>query len=74
VKIIYLSPYSPDFNPIEEMFSSFKAYIRRHGDRLRGLLRTKDKGRISMFFYEAIGAVCRPAKVAGWFRNYRRPA
>ncbi|KAJ3456616.1 hypothetical protein MRS44_016639 [Fusarium solani] len=29
VKILYLSPYSPDFNPIEEFFAELKAFIRR---------------------------------------------
>ena len=30
VWIIFLPPYSPDFNPIEESFSDLKSYIRRH--------------------------------------------
>ncbi|CAG1980148.1 unnamed protein product [Fusarium graminearum] len=30
VKLLYLSPYSPDFNPIEEFFAELKAFIRRH--------------------------------------------
>lgn len=29
--IMYLLPYSPDFNPIELAFSSIKAYVRREG-------------------------------------------
>lgn len=29
-KLIFLPPYSPDFNPIEFAFSSIKAYLRRH--------------------------------------------
>lgn len=29
-KLLYLPPYSPDLNPIEEFFSELKAYIRRH--------------------------------------------
>ncbi len=29
VKLIYLPPYLPDFNPIEEFFSQLKAAIRR---------------------------------------------
>jgi len=28
--LVYLPPYSPDFNPIEEAFSSIKAWLRRH--------------------------------------------
>jgi len=30
VKLIYLPPYSPDLNPIEQWFSSLKANIKRH--------------------------------------------
>lgn len=30
VKLVYLQPYSPDLNPIEEFFSDFKAFIRRN--------------------------------------------
>jgi len=29
-KLIFLPPYSPDYNPIEQAFSSIKAYLRRH--------------------------------------------
>lgn len=32
VQIIFLPPYSPDLNPIEEAFSKFKAWIRRNYD------------------------------------------
>ncbi|KAJ5142504.1 uncharacterized protein N7515_001291 [Penicillium bovifimosum] len=30
VKLVYLPPYSPDLNPIEEFFAELKAYIRRN--------------------------------------------
>jgi transposase len=29
-KLIYLPPYSPDFNPIEHAFHSIKAWLRCH--------------------------------------------
>ena len=29
-RLIYLPPYSPDFNPIEEAFSFIKGWLRRH--------------------------------------------
>lgn len=32
VRIEYLPPYLPDFNPIEEAFSKIKAFIRRNND------------------------------------------
>lgn len=31
-KVIYLPPYSPDFNPIETAFSSLKAWFKRYRD------------------------------------------
>jgi transposase len=30
MRLEYLPPYSPDFNPIEEGFSAFKAWLRRN--------------------------------------------
>lgn len=30
VKLVYLLPYSPDLNPIEEFFTKLKAFIRRN--------------------------------------------
>jgi transposase len=29
VKLLFLPPYSPDLNPIEEFFAELKAYIKR---------------------------------------------
>lgn len=30
VQILYLPLYSPDFNPIEKLWSKMKAYLRKH--------------------------------------------
>ena len=30
--VIFLPPYSPDLNPIEETFASIKSYLRTHED------------------------------------------
>lgn len=37
-KVVYLSPYSPDFNPIEHLWSKLKAYLRCVEARTRELL------------------------------------
>jgi transposase len=29
LRLIYLAPYSPDMNPIEEFFAEVKTYMRR---------------------------------------------
>jgi transposase len=58
--VLPLPPYSPDFNPIEEMFSKFKAFLRRVGARAKEHL------------YDAIGDGLRevtPEDILGWFRH-----
>jgi transposase len=37
-EFVYLPPYSPDFNPIEQAFSKFKASLRRAEARTREAL------------------------------------
>jgi len=37
-ELLYLPPYSPDLNPIEEAFSKVKALLRRAGARAREAL------------------------------------
>ncbi len=36
--LLYLPPYSPDFNPIEEAFSKVKGLLRKAGARSREAL------------------------------------
>jgi transposase len=58
--VLPLPPYSPDFNPIEAMFSKFKEFLRRVGARTQGNL------------YEAIGEGLRRTRaedILGWFRQ-----
>lgn len=35
-QLIYLPPYSPDFNPIEEAFSAIKAWLKRNEGLMTG--------------------------------------
>jgi transposase len=37
-EVLYLPPYSPDFNPIELAFAKFKAHLRRAGPRTQPAL------------------------------------
>jgi len=58
--LLFLPPYSPDLNPIEEAFSKIKHLVRKAGARTRGALE------------EAIGeAMCAvsPEDAAGWFAH-----
>jgi transposase len=32
-RLLYLPPYSPDFNPIEKAFSKLKAHLRKAAER-----------------------------------------
>jgi transposase len=41
-KVLYLPPYSPDFNPIELAFSVIKSWLRRHNDFIESFENPKD--------------------------------
>jgi transposase len=59
-RVLPLPPYSPDFSPIEEMFSKFKECLRRLGARAKDHL------------YDAIGEALREVTfedILGWFRQ-----
>ena len=58
--VVPLPPYSPDYTPIEEMFSKFKQGLRR------AEVRTKTR------LYDAVGEALRratPQDILGWFRH-----
>ena len=38
IVVMFLPPYSPDYNPVEEVFSYVKYYLKRHDDLLQQLL------------------------------------
>ncbi len=57
-KLAYLPPYSPDFNPIEKMWSKIKAFLR------------KAKARTPAALLDAIGAALQKVTASdatGWF-------
>jgi transposase len=65
--LLYLPPYSPDFNPIEEAFSKIKGLLRKAGARSREAL------------VEAVGAAlagvgARDARGFFEHRGYYQPA
>lgn len=73
VKLEYLSPYSPDYNPIEESFSALKAYIRRHGTIYRSTVENGEVEDVIAWLYGALDRCVDREKTEGWFRhaNYR---
>ena len=59
-RVIPLPPYSPDFTPIEEMYSKVKAFLKRIAARTKGDL------------YEAIAEALKkvtPEDIIGWFKH-----
>ncbi|KAN0073708.1 Homeodomain-like protein [Tylopilus felleus] len=60
--LLFLPPYSLDLSPIQESFSTFKAYIRRHGDRLR-----QNPDPIDALI-EATGCIT-PVMAENWFQH-----
>ncbi len=59
-ELVFLPPYSPDMNPIEEAFSKIKSIVRKAGARTREAL---DEA-----ISEALAAVTLE-DVAGWFSH-----
>ena len=70
VLLIYLPPYSPDFNPIEEFFSAMKAYARRHSSRFRAVMKAKDNAAVAAFVFETFRHIATEENIEGWFRRY----
>jgi DDE superfamily endonuclease len=68
IKLLYLPPYSPDFNPIEECFSYMKTVIRRHGDAFRAVIESKHQEAITAFLTDTLETVT-AQHARGWFRD-----
>ena len=66
-RLIYLPAYSPDLNPIEEAFSSIKAWLRANHDYVLGEIEgdNVDPYRV---IWEAIHSVM-PENAYGWFQH-----
>jgi transposase len=61
-RLIYLPPYSPDFNPIEEAFSKIKAALRRLDRHFTG------PDQIPWLVQRAITTIT-PDDAIGWFTD-----
>jgi hypothetical protein len=69
MRLVYLSAYSPDFNPIEEGFSAIKAWIRRNQDYARGELMGEPTCDPYQLLWDAVFATVTPEKARGWFAH-----
>jgi transposase len=59
-KLMFLSPYSPDYTPIEALWSKVKLYLRRVGAR--------SKDSLYSALAEALESVT-PQDIVGWFQH-----
>jgi transposase len=59
--LLYLPPYSPDYNPIEQSFSSLKAWLRRN------YIHDIDKDTPLTFLHQACDSIT-AQKAQGWYR------
>ena len=60
VELIYLPPYSPDLNPIEQMWSKIKTYLRQAAARTTGQLQYA----LKTAFLNIV-----PEDLMGWFKH-----
>lgn len=69
MRIEFLPPYSPDFNPIEPSFSAIKAYVRRTG--ILGREDLEEDGNDDYVYLHLIDAAYRigPAHAEGYFHH-----
>lgn len=58
---IFLPPYSPEFSPIEECWSKFKAFLKKSAARTKEVL--------NIAVNEAIESIT-PEDIQGWFRHF----
>jgi transposase len=68
IKLVYLPPYSPDLNPIEECFSFVKHYIRRRGHTFWDIVENGVDVGPFLFLYNVLDQVTADA-CHGWFHH-----
>ena len=59
-EVIFLPPYSPDFNPIENMWSKIKAILRKYGPRTHK--------EFKRYMKIAFGSIT-PDDLQGWYQH-----
>jgi len=63
IKLLFLPPYSPEYNPIEIVFSKVKKYLQRYGTEKH------DAGQTGMsILFEAFGTIT-PSDAKGFYRK-----
>jgi transposase len=62
IRLVYLPPYSPDFNPIEQAFAELKAWMRKNYLLVEGFESFRD--------FIAAGLMSLSGKTGAHFRSY----
>ena len=66
---MFLPPYSPDYNPIENAFSKIKSYLRRNGSLYTtAVVHMRSKVHAQIELHKAVWSVT-ATDAAGWFRH-----
>ena len=66
--LLYLPTYSPDLNPIEEAFSSIKAWLRSHREYVSGEMEGDTTDPYTLI-WEAVFTAITPEKIFGWYKH-----
>ncbi|KAI0365300.1 hypothetical protein BV20DRAFT_954600 [Pilatotrama ljubarskyi] len=70
MRVEFLPPYSPDYNPIELAFNTIKAEIKRNGEELRHALQVDDgsQGEVITFLWDVVYSIT-PEHAAAFFHK-----
>jgi len=69
MRLEYLPPYSPDLNPIEEMFSCVKAWMRSSRDYVHAELTGEIECHAYNMIWRAVSESVTPEKATGWYHD-----
>lgn len=69
IQLLYLPPYSHDFNPIEEGFSAMKSWIRRNRDYILGEMARGPVCDPHAMLWDLVFVSMTPEKIVGWYRD-----
>jgi hypothetical protein len=67
-RLVYLPPYSPELNPIEEAFSAIKARIRRNRIEFLVAMEMGDEAELYTLLWDVVYSVT-PGDIRGWYRH-----
>ena len=68
VKLLYLPPYSPDLNSIEESFLFIKVHIQQHGPQFHDCVSSMETHHLLMFLYKVLDQIM-PTHAKGWMKD-----